>query len=138
MTLRAARIAPLVAALALAACGGGAAAPGQAVNVTERDFAIAAPSVLQPGQVTFRVRNEGPVAHELIVVRAPRGELPFRSDGITADEELLEPITVGALEPGPAGSVRTLTVDLKPGTYQLFCNMNGHYRGGMHVELEVP
>jgi hypothetical protein len=138
MTSTAARIAPVLAALGMAACGGQTAASGQVANVTEKDFAIEAPTVLQPGKVTFRVRNDGPVAHELIIVRAPRGELPFRPDGITANEELLEPVTVGGLEPGRAGSVRTLTVNLKPGTYQLFCNMNGHYRGGMHVELEVP
>ena len=46
------------------------------------------------------VRNRGPVAHELIVVRRGSAGLPLRADGITVDEEALEPLTAGALEPG--------------------------------------
>jgi uncharacterized cupredoxin-like copper-binding protein len=134
---RAARIAPLAAALGLAACGGQGTAQGRVVSVTERDFAIVAPTELAPGMVSFKVHNEGPVAHELIIVRAS-SPLPLRSDGITANEEQLAPVTLGSLEPGKAGSVRTLTVTLAPGRYELFCNMNGHYRGGMHLTVEVP
>ena len=41
--------------------------------MTERDFAIVAPKTLPAGNVVFRVRNKGPVAHELLIVRAPVG-----------------------------------------------------------------
>ena len=51
---------------------------------------------------------------------------------MTVDEEALSARIVGALEPGPAGDVRTLAVDLRPGRYMLLCNMYGHYMGGMH------
>ena len=30
-----------------------------------------------------------------------------------------------------------LDLDLDPGHYVLFCNLEGHYLGGMHVDLEV-
>lgn len=105
--------------------------------VTERDFHITAPASVRAGNVLFRVRNDGPVEHELIVVRA-RGALPLRADGLTVDEEALAGATVAALEPGRAGSVRTLAVDLAPGHYILFCNMYGHYLAGMHHVLVVP
>ncbi len=43
----------------------------------------------------------------------------------------------GVLEPGQPGSVRELNVHLRPGRYVLFCNMSGHYLGGMHTTLVV-
>ena len=38
---------------------------------------------------------------------------------------------MGTLEPGSPGSIRGLKVDLRPGRYELLCNMSGHYLGGM-------
>jgi len=38
------------------------------------------------------------------------------------------------LAPGKTG---TLTVDLKPGSYVLFCNQPGHYHDGMSTVLTV-
>ena len=63
--------------------------------------------------------------------------LPRRADGITIDEDALEAANVGALEPGAPGSVRELRLHLSPGRYEMFCNMAGHYFGGMHTELVV-
>jgi uncharacterized cupredoxin-like copper-binding protein len=53
------------------------------------------------------------------------------------DEEALEPRILGMLEPGAPGDVRTLRVHLSPGRYVLFCNMSGHYLGGMRRTLVV-
>lgn len=125
----------LVGALAAACGSGGSDAAGPAshavVAVAERDFAINVSSHrVAAGKVLFRVTNKGPDRHELIVVRDDDG-LRLRSDGMTVDEEALASRIVGALEPGPAGDVRSLTVDLRPGRYMLLCNMFGHYMGGM-------
>ena len=76
--------------------------------------------------------------HELIVVRLQGRSLPLRQDGITVDEDALDRETAGALEPFSGGSVDTLHVHLAPGRYELFCNMAGHYLGGMHRVLVVP
>jgi uncharacterized cupredoxin-like copper-binding protein len=43
---------------------------------------------------------------------------------------------VDALEPQEPG-VHTLRVNLKPGRYELFCNMAGHYLAGMEAGFEV-
>jgi uncharacterized cupredoxin-like copper-binding protein len=110
---------------------------GTVVQVNERDFAIKAPQHVSAGALTLRVRNHGPDAHELIVVKTRDGRLPLRADGLTVDEDALEHATVGVLEPGQPGSLRELHLRLRPGRYVLFCNMSGHYLGGMRRVLEV-
>ena len=130
----------LLALLALAACGGGrssAQAHVTLLRVTERDFRITAPKHVRSGDLLLSVRNRGPDAHELIVVRGRSARLPLRRDGSTVSEEKLEPLIAGALEPGKPYSVRTLRLHLRPGTYELFCNMSGHYLGGMRTKLVV-
>ncbi len=37
---------------------------------------------------------------------------------------------------GPGGSGR-MTLNLRPGTYELFCNVPGHYAAGQHVTFTV-
>jgi uncharacterized cupredoxin-like copper-binding protein len=125
--------------LACAGCGsdGRVGAAAQVARVTVRDFHISAPRHLRPGNVVLTVGNRGPDSHELIVVRVNGSRLPFRPDGMTVDEEALERQTVGALEPGEPGSLRRLRVHLAPGRYELFCNMSGHYLGGMHATMRV-
>ena len=127
-----------LALLACPACGsGGHQAAAHVVRVTERDFRISAPKHVRSGDLLLSVSNRGPDAHELIVVRDRSSVLPLRRDGSTVSEEKLEPVTAGALEPGQPGSRRTLRLHLAPGTYELFCNMSGHYLGGMHAKLVV-
>jgi uncharacterized cupredoxin-like copper-binding protein len=105
--------------------------------VRESDFAIRAARRVSAGDVVLRVRNRGPDEHELIVLRASRPRLPFRSDGFTVDEEALQRSEAGALEPGEPGTVRALRLRLTPGRYVLLCNMAGHYLGGMRADLVV-
>jgi uncharacterized cupredoxin-like copper-binding protein len=108
------------------------------VGVTEKDFHITGPRQLPAGRFTLRVHNDGPDRHELIVARVGGGApLPLRRDGLTVDEQRIQAATLGTLEPGEPKSTRTLTVDLTPGRYVLFCNMYGHYSGGMHSVLVV-
>ena len=107
------------------------------VRVDERDFRIVAPRQVPAGDVRLSVVNRGPDDHELIIVRKKEGsELPLRSDGLTVDEDALGRANVGALEPGEPGT-RELRVNLKPGHYELICNMAGHYLGGMERDLDV-
>jgi uncharacterized cupredoxin-like copper-binding protein len=140
------RTAPRFAALAiavLAVLATGCSArhdgrgPATAVHVTERDFRITVrPARVHAGEVRLSVLNRGPVNHELIVVEA-QSRLPERSDGMTIDEDALKPVTIRTLEPGNPGETRVLDLHLAPGRYELFCNMSGHFLGGMHAELVV-
>ena len=117
--------------------GKGPAAGSTSLQVSMRDFHIKAPEHVSTGDVVLSVRNKGPERHELIVVRLGRNRLPLRRDGLTIDEEELEPVKIGGLEPFLPGAVRKLRLHLAPGRYMLFCNMYGHYLGGMHAELVV-
>lgn len=127
---------------ALSGCGVTGSATARSsehvVKVTERDFRIDAPTALAAGHVTLQVHNAGPDVHELLVARVGGGApLPLRSDGLTVDEERIQAANLGNLEPGRPGSTRELSIDLTPGRYILFCNMYGHYRGGMRTQLVV-
>jgi uncharacterized cupredoxin-like copper-binding protein len=124
----------LLAALLIAGCGSASGA-GPRLSVAERDFSISAPARVKPGEVQLAVRNRGPVAHELIVVKVGNSQLPLRRDGLTVDEDAVSGRTVAAIEPQRAGERTVLDVHLTPGRYELFCNMAGHYLGGMHAEL---
>jgi uncharacterized cupredoxin-like copper-binding protein len=139
-----ARPVALLAALALAGlavggCGADAGAKQKVAvaAVNERDFHIEAPSTLKAGDVTLRVDNHGPDQHELIIAPLQGGTLPVRADGFTIDEEAIEHSEPGSLEPGHPGAERDLTVHLAPGRYVFFCNMAGHYVGGMHTIVTV-
>lgn len=127
----------LAATVFIYGCGSGSEAPqpaGSHAQVNERDFRISAPRTLPPGKVDLSVDNTGPDDHELIVVRSS-GSIPRRADGLTLDEDAVEKQTIGVLEPGMGR--RQLDVTLRPGRYVMFCNMQGHYLGGMHHSFRV-
>jgi hypothetical protein len=105
--------------------------------VIEEDFHITAPDVVRAGRVKLQVTNSGPDDHELIVVRRTDGELPMRADGLTVNEKAIRTRVAGGLEAGEPGRVRTLRLKLTPGRYELFCNMSGHYLGGMEATFEA-
>jgi uncharacterized cupredoxin-like copper-binding protein len=128
----------MLAPLAVAACSGvHSGTHARVVHVTERDFTIHVPARIPAGDVRLVVVNHGPDQHELIVVRTSAAHLPLRSDDATVDEERLDPLTLGTLEPGPVGSTRELDLHLRPGSYEVFCNMAGHYLGGMSATFTV-
>jgi uncharacterized cupredoxin-like copper-binding protein len=131
----------VVAGVLLPACSSGTAphpSAGPVVKVTERDFEIRlSRHRVRSGPVVLQVTNRGPVAHEVLVVRAEDGPLPLRADDVTIDEDAIEDITVGVLEPDGPGTTRDLELDLEPGMYSLVCNMSGHFMGGMYADLEV-
>jgi uncharacterized cupredoxin-like copper-binding protein len=131
----------LLAAAVAAGCSRGDAAPrGKVVDVHEHDFVMTAKvTTVHAGLVTFRVRNSGPSTHEFLVDRTAvaADALPLRANAISVDEDskLLHP--VGSLGQIRLGATRELTLRLEPGRYVLFCNLEGHYRGGMFVTVEV-
>jgi uncharacterized cupredoxin-like copper-binding protein len=128
----------MLAALAAAGCGAGTAPkPAEVAEVNERDFQISAPSTLKAGEVVLHVDNHGPDQHELIVAPVHGASLPMRADGFTINEEAIEHSEPGSLVPGRPGARRELRVHLAPGRYIFFCNMAGHYLGGMHAIVTV-
>jgi uncharacterized cupredoxin-like copper-binding protein len=130
-----------LSALALAGCSSGSshhAAASSTVRVKERDFRITvSPARVRAGTVRLFLHNKGPDTHELLIVRSPSPDLPLRTDGLTINEAALDKATVGVIEGKEPGTSEELLLHLKPGRYELFCNMAGHYLGGMRATLVV-
>jgi uncharacterized cupredoxin-like copper-binding protein len=61
--------------------------------------------------------------------------LPYLADQYRVDEDAAGHLgEVSELDPGASG---TLTIDLKPGKYVLFCNLPAHFMNGMWTEITV-
>ena len=109
-------------------------------NVLLEDFEVRQEATAVPaGTVSFRVRNQGPTTHELIVVRTdrPPDKLPLQDDGLTVDEEAPGVELLDEAEGLDIDDRQTLVLDLTPGNYVLYCNLEGHYLGGMYEALTV-
>ena len=94
-----------------------AAPAAENVTASETEFKIALDSSsISPGRVTFDVQNDGKIPHDLVV----------KGNGIEAKTPLLD-----------AGESKPLSVDLKPGTYDVYCSVPGHKQAGMDLKLTV-
>ncbi len=109
---------------------------GTAIAATEKDFSIALdPTEVAAGEVTFTINNEGPSAHEFVVVAtdtAP-GDLPVK-DGLVEEDGIT---VVDEAEDIAPSTTASLPIDLEAGSYVIICNLPGHYEQGMHVGLTV-
>jgi uncharacterized cupredoxin-like copper-binding protein len=87
------------------------------VGVSETEFKIALDTKsVSAGRVTFDVENDGNIPHDLVV----------EGNGVEEKTPVFD-----------AGQSKTLTVDLKPGTYDLYCSVPGHKEAGMDLKLTV-
>ncbi|HEX8929948.1 MAG TPA: sulfocyanin-like copper-binding protein [Actinomycetota bacterium] len=113
---------------------------GTPVNVLLEDFNVRQDAAVVPaGTVRFRIRNQGPTSHEFIVVRTDRSpdKLPLQDDGLTVNEDASGIDLLDQAEGLDIDDRRTLVLDLPAGNYVLYCNLEGHYLGGMHAALTV-
>jgi uncharacterized cupredoxin-like copper-binding protein len=95
-------------------------------------------SSVKAGKVTFDVTNEAVgEEHELVLVRLKDKDqrLSVIKDKNRVDESKVK--SLGEVEDIKPGGHGTLTATLKPGAYQLLCNVKGHYQAGMHTVLIV-
>ena len=99
--------------------GGGseAAGGGEAVEISATEYKFDPSEVTaKAGEVTFTLQNDGSAEHNLEV----------EGNGI---EEVSD--TIGG------GQSTELAVDLKPGTYEMYCAIDGHKDLGMEGEITV-
>lgn len=114
-------------------------APGTKMDMTKAPMYIKIQPVMVPaGTVVFKVTNKSKsVIHEMLL--APTADantpLPYIETENRADEEKTHDLgEVSELDPGKSGE---LTVDMKPGTYMIFCNVPGHLGAGMWTTIKV-
>ena len=100
------------------------------------------------GDVTFIVKNDGVIEHELVVLRTdtPFDAIPVNAAGdppaavTSGANKILEDNNVGETgEPNLAkGKSATFTVsDMQAGTYVLVCNLALHYQMGLRAPFTV-
>ncbi len=111
-----------------------------AIIGTEKEWAINISTDLhESGVTTFNLANLGGIPHEFLVVRSDKtaAELLAEVDPTTSrlNEDVLNVVNEQPeYDPGTPGQV---TVNLEPGHYVVMCNIAGHYKQGMHADLEV-
>jgi len=93
------------------------AAKGSEVEVKVKEYTIEMTTSVGAGPTTFKVTNTGKETHG------------FEIEGNGIEKEI-KPM----LKQGKSGSLR---VDLKPGTYKVYCPVKGHKMLGMSLDLTV-
>jgi hypothetical protein len=140
-------IAMVTLALAVTACGsdgndaaetpnGDAASSDISGSVNEWEVAVDATSA-PAGDVSFTIDNDGTTGHEFLIVKtdiAP-GEIPVDGDHFPEDADGIE--VIDEIGEFAKGTTETLDVTLEAGSYQLVCNLPGHYANGMFTGFEV-
>jgi uncharacterized cupredoxin-like copper-binding protein len=90
----------------------------QQVAVSETEFKIkVSQSSFKAGSYELDLKNDGQIQHDLVV----------KGPGVN-DEKT--PVIDG-------GKTAKLTVDLKSGTYELYCSVPGHKQAGMDTKITV-
>jgi uncharacterized cupredoxin-like copper-binding protein len=105
----------------------------------------AAPQTVPAGQVTLVAANVGIRTHELVILPLAAGAV-VGDRVVGADDTVDETGSLGEASRScgagegagiVAGSAGWVTLDLRPGRYELVCNLPGHYRAGMVTELDI-
>jgi uncharacterized cupredoxin-like copper-binding protein len=90
------------------------------------------------GDVKFTMTNAGSIPHEFIVVKTDYkpGEIPLGANN-RFDEEGEGIEAIGEIPEWAVGTTESVTLNLKPGSYQVLCNIEGHYKNGMYKSFTV-
>jgi uncharacterized cupredoxin-like copper-binding protein len=117
----------------ISACGLGTQSGPPTVSVTLDEFHVQLSSdSIGASKVTFEISNIGHERHEFVILRTditPEA-LPVTQTA-TVTEEGAAIAHVDEIDGVSPGEQKSLTVDLKPGTYLLICNYPGHVHSGM-------
>ena len=93
-------------------------------------------AVVPSGELRFELSNADGVRHSFVVVRTDLGgaDLPVAKGRV--DLEAAGEL-VGTVETVLPGGSEGRTFSLPPGRYVLYCDIAGHYEGGMYYTLVV-
>jgi uncharacterized cupredoxin-like copper-binding protein len=105
----------------------------------------AAPARVAAGQISFEVANMGWRTHEMVVLPLPAGQLAGQrvpgANGRVDEKGSLGEVSAscaqGAGEGIKSGSLGWVTLTLRPGNYELVCNLKNHYANGMYQAFTV-
>ncbi len=127
-------LAALTVGLGTAGATPGGAQGSSAVTVVLAEWTLVpSATALRAGKVTFRVRNDGAIEHEFVVLRTDSHHHALTVKKAVAVETGRQ----GEIPKIVPGQERSLTLSLKPGKYVLICNLLGHYKAGQFAALRV-
>ena len=118
---------------AAGATPGRSQAPSKVGVVLSEWKLVPSATALRAGKVTFRVRNDGAIEHELVVLRTDSHHHALKVKKAVA----VETGKLGEIPKIVPGQELSLTLSLKPGKYVLICNLLGHYKAGQFAALRV-
>ena len=92
---------------------------------------------VKAGEITFEVSNSSKeTVHEMLVIPAPAdGKIAYDEKEAKFDEDKAG--SLGEVEETDPGKSGKLTLNLKPGTYILSCNVANHFANGMWTIFTV-
>jgi uncharacterized cupredoxin-like copper-binding protein len=92
----------------------------------------------EAGEVIFAMANYGSIQHEFLVTKTSYepGKIPIGSNN-RFDEEDKGLSVVDEIPEWAVNESKVLKVNLEAGTYELLCNIEGHYGNGMHTTFTV-
>lgn len=92
----------------------------------------------EAGEVVFAIANFGSIQHEFLVTKTSYepGKIPL-GEGNRFDEDLEGISVIDEIPEYAVNEAKVLKVTLEPGTYELLCNIEGHYANGMFHPFEV-
>jgi uncharacterized cupredoxin-like copper-binding protein len=119
--------------LVLTACG----PQNITADVTSFEFTLSQTEA-RPGDIIFTVNNvtEDELIHEFVVVQTDLAHdaLPVDVNGDVDEAQLTVVDEIEDIEPG---TTHELKVTLAAGHYVILCNVEGHYKQGMHADFTV-
>jgi uncharacterized cupredoxin-like copper-binding protein len=103
------------------------------------------PASVKAGKVIFAVKNAGTIVHELIVLKTttPFDQLPVADAGdppapvTSGANKVSEATSVGETGDVAKGKTKSVTLNLKAGSYALVCNIAEHYGLGMRAAFSA-
>jgi uncharacterized cupredoxin-like copper-binding protein len=130
-----------ISVLFLSACASSNAVPATEITVDMNEFLYEPASITIPAGVpiVLTLTNSGTQEHDFVVETIPVANVEVEGDGghahhMTGAEEVNYDLHVSTA----AGGTSTLSFTVtEPGTYKIFCSIQGHEIAGMVGELIV-
>lgn len=113
-----------------------AAEPKADRTVTLKDFRFDLPLTVKAGAQTWKIVNDGPQPHEIIMLRLNAGKTMDDVMAWAQDQTTAPPFAmIGGMQGLTPGQAGWLTLDLKPGSYIAACDIPDPTTGKPHSEL---
>jgi plastocyanin len=146
-TLAVSLLALALGAFALAGCGGGSSTTNSTASAplstpaTTASTATQSTATAPAGALSLEANSEGQLKFSTTSLTAKAGKvsIDFTNKSPLAHNMTIESSAHKILGATPTfqGGTKTLTLDLKPGTYKFFCSVPGHRMAGMEGTLTV-